>query len=119
MEQKKSLFVLTGFSHDLGFRVFEFNCVDETRARTRYTVRADMTLVRKCGIHIQELPLLCRRLLEASEVPAPSLTVSEAEMIACAERDALRNAAKARKPWRRPSEEQAVDESIDDKAKAH
>ena len=110
MDQNKSSFVLTGFSHDLGFRVFEFDCV-EARPRTHYTVRADLTLVRKYGIHIQELPLLCRKLLDASEAPGPSLTVSEADMIACAEKEAFRNQAKVRKPWRRPSGEEGIEES--------
>ena len=111
MEQNKSNFVLTGFSHDLGFRVFEFACLDEAQARTRYTVRADLTLVRKYGVHIQELPLLCRRLLESSQAPGSSLTLPEADVIACAEKETLRNQAKARKPWQRPSSEQGVDES--------
>jgi hypothetical protein len=110
MEHNKSNFVLTGFSHDLGFRVFEFACVDKERIRTRYTVRADLTLVRKYGVHIQELPLLCRRLLDASEAPGLSLTLPEADMIACAEKETSRNQAKARKPWQRPSSEQALDE---------
>lgn len=111
MEQNRSNFVLTGFSHDLGFRVFEFDCVDVARTRTHHTVRADLTLVRKYGVRIQELPLLCRKLLDVSEAPGPSLTLSEAEMIACAEKEALRNQAKARKPWQRPSDEQGIDES--------
>jgi hypothetical protein len=118
MEQNKSNFVLTGFSHDLGFRVFEFDCKDKTHPQTRYTVRADLTLVRKYGVHVQELPLLCRRLLDASEAAGPSLTLSEAEMIACAEKEALRNQARARKPWQRPSTEQGVDESEQTMGKA-
>jgi hypothetical protein len=109
MDQNRSNFVLTGFSHDLGFRVFEFDGVDEARTRTHYTVRADLTLVRRYGVRIQELLLLCRRLLDASEAPGRSLTLSEAEMIACAEK--IRNQAKARKPWQRPSDEQGIDES--------
>jgi hypothetical protein len=111
MEQNRSNFVLTGFSHDLGFRVFEFDGVDEARTRTHYTVRADLTLVRRYGVRIQELPLLCRRRLDASEAPGPSLTLSEAEMIACAEKEALRTQARARKPWLRPSGELGIDES--------
>jgi hypothetical protein len=118
-EKNKSHFVLTGFRHDLGFRVFEFECVDEARTRTRYIVRADLTLVRKYGVHIQELPLLCRRLLDASETPPRSLTLSEREMIACAEKETLRNQAKARKPWQRPSSEPGVDESRDTTDTAH
>lgn len=111
MEQNRSNFVLTGFSHDIGFRVFQFDGVDVARTRTHHEVRADLTLVRKYGLRIQELPLLCRRLLDASEAPGPSLTLSEAEMIACAEKEALRTQARARKPWLRPSSEQGIDES--------
>jgi hypothetical protein len=103
MQQNKLNFTLTGFSHDLGFRVFEFACVDDGREQTRYTVRADLTLVRKYGVQIQELPLLCRRLLEASEAPGRSLTLPEADMIACAERETLRNQAKLRKRPPAPS----------------
>lgn len=91
-------FVLTGFSHQLGFRVFEFDCVEQGRARTQFTVRAELTLARKYGVHIQELPLLCRRLLDASEASKPSLTLSEADMIACAAKETSRNQTKARKP---------------------
>lgn len=103
MEQKAT-FILAGFSHDVGFRVFEFDCVENGRTRTRYTVRADLTLARKYGIHIQDLPLLCRRLLDASEEGnGATLTLPEAEMIACAEKEAARNQAKARRPWLRPN----------------
>ena len=111
MENNKSNFVLNGFSHVLGFRVFEFACLDKARARTRYAVRADLTLVRKYGVHIQELPLLCRRLLDASEAPGPALTLSEADMIACAEKEKSRNQAKPRKPSQRSSSDPHIDES--------
>ena len=57
-------YVLTGFSSDMGFRVFAFDAVDDDRVRTEYLVRADLTLVRKYGIKLQELPLLCRGVLE-------------------------------------------------------
>lgn len=104
MEQHKSAFVLAGFSHDFGFRVFTFDCVERGRTRSRYTVRADLTLARKCGIHIQDLPLLCRRFLDKSEQGSPvALTLPEEEMIACAVKETSRHQAKARKPWQRPS----------------
>lgn len=112
MEQNRTTFVLAGFTHRLGFRVFQFDCVENGRARTRYTVQADLTLVRKYGIHMQELPLLCRKLLDGSEDRdrVPSLTLSEAEMIACAEKESARIQAKKRKPWQRPNGHRA-DES--------
>jgi hypothetical protein len=57
-------FTLIGFSQDTGFRVFAFEGAAAGRIRTEYTVRADLDLIRKYGIRVQELPLLCRRLLE-------------------------------------------------------
>ena len=111
MERGKSTFVFTGFRQDLGFRVFEFDCEGKAQTRTHHAVRADLTLVRKYGLHIQELPLLCRRLLDASEAPGTSLTLPEADMMACAEKETVRARAKARKPWQRQSGERDVTES--------
>jgi hypothetical protein len=57
-------FSLIGFHQDTGFRVFTFEGTAADHTRTAYTVRADLALTRKHGIRIQELPLLCRGLLE-------------------------------------------------------
>ena len=57
-------YTITGFSHDLGLRVFVFESVGEDRVRTEYKVKADLALIRRYGIRVQELPLLCRGLLE-------------------------------------------------------
>lgn len=57
-------FSLIGFSQDTGFRVFAFEGTAADRTRTAYTVRADLALTRKYGIRVQELPLLCRGILE-------------------------------------------------------
>ena len=93
-------FVLTGFTHDTGFRVFAFDRIGDDRVRTKCTVRADLSLVRRYGIQIQELPLLCRRLLDGREEGgelAP-LTFSEDEMRVCAnERAAVRAAAASKR----------------------
>ena len=94
---------LVGFTHDNGFRVFSFDRRGDDHVRTRCTVRADLVLARTYGIMVQELPLLCRGLLdrceEGSEIQ--SLTFAEGEMRACAdERAAIREqAASRRKPW--------------------
>jgi len=102
-------FVLTGFTHDLGFRVFAFERMGEDRSRTKCTVRADLALVRAYGIQIQELPLLCRGLLDRLEEGSEleSLIFTEEEMRVCAnERTAARiEAASKRKPPHRPSGE--------------
>ena len=57
-------YLLTGFTQNAGFRVFAFEGVGEDRVRTPYSVRADLALARKYGIQMQELPLLCRGILD-------------------------------------------------------
>jgi hypothetical protein len=57
-------YTLTGFTHDAGFRVFAFEGIGEGRVRLPYSVKVDMALARKYGIGVQELPLLCREVLE-------------------------------------------------------
>ena len=57
-------YILTGFTHSTGFRVFSFDGIAADRVRTTYSVRADLTLARKHGIRVQELPLLCHGILE-------------------------------------------------------
>ena len=104
-------FVLTTFTQEMGFRVFAFEGIDADRIRTTFTVRVDLSLIRRYGIRMQELPLLCRSLLDrrdaASEVHA--LTFTEAEMGSyskdCA--TAREAAAQKRKPPRRPPSENA------------
>lgn len=93
----KTQFLLTGFSQIEGFRVFEFECVREDRSRLAYTVRADLALLRRYDIQVQELPLLCRRLLEQAPTDATtrSLVFTEASMrehslAAAREREELR-----------------------------
>ena len=57
-------FVLAGFTPDTGFRIFKFEGIGDDRSRTEFTVRADLALSRKYGIQMQDLPLLCRGLLD-------------------------------------------------------
>ena len=95
-------FVLTGFTHELGFRVFAFDRIDAERQETACTVRADLALVRRYGIRVQELPLLCRSLLYKSKggTDTRSLIFTEEAMQACiSERSAARTVpVKKRKP---------------------
>jgi hypothetical protein len=105
----KMQFILTGFTQDLGCRVFAFEGVAVDRIRTAFTVRADMALIRRYGIQIQELPLLCRSLLERRDETSDTLafTFTEEEMRtwATARAAAKDEAAHRRKPPRRtPSE---------------
>jgi hypothetical protein len=57
-------FILTGFTQETALRVFEFDRVAPSTPRTRFTVSADLDLSRRYGIAVQELPLLCRGVLE-------------------------------------------------------
>jgi hypothetical protein len=103
----KMQFILMGFTQEMGFRVFSFERTGEDRIRTKCTVKADLALIRRYGIQIQELPLLCRSLLDRCEEGRDfqSLTFTEEEMRACAtERAAAREGALARKrkPPHRP-----------------
>src|SRR5580658_91337 len=67
---KRSLimqFILTGFTQDREFRVFAFEGIAADRVRTPFTVKADLALSRTYGIRLQELPLMCRGILEQRE----------------------------------------------------
>ncbi len=105
----KMQFVLTGFTQDLGCRVFAFEGIAVDRMRTPFTVRADLALIRRYGIQIQELPLLCRSVLErrdeASEAQAFTFTEEEMRTCATARAAAKDEAAHRRRPPRRPSPE--------------
>lgn len=57
-------FVFTGFEQKGNFRQYGFDCVAADRTRVAYIVLADLALLRKYQIAIQDAPLLCRRMLE-------------------------------------------------------
>ena len=97
-------FVLVGFSSDLGFRVFSFEGIAEDRTRTRFAVRTDLALIRNYGIRVQELPILCRGLLERRDESQRerTLTFTAEEMrlheVNChAERDAAQRKRASRR----------------------
>jgi len=96
-------YTLTGFTHDSGVRVFAFEGVGEDRLRTDYKVRADLVLTRKYGIRIQELPLLCRAILDRSDGTDPQrvFTYTEADMSLRAEVCAAQALASKRKAPRK------------------
>ena len=102
-------FMLTGFTQDLAFRVFAFERMGLDRVRTKVAVRADLAMVRRYGIPVQELPLLCRALLERNESGGEphNLTFTEEDMSLHAKGCAAARAAAAQKrkpPRRTPSE---------------
>ena len=74
-------------------RRFAFQRVATDHSRTEFTVSADMGLLVKHKIPLQELPLLCRALLEDQNDsgPAKAVTFTEVEMLGYVQR---RSAAK-------------------------
>jgi hypothetical protein len=102
-------FMLAGFTQEIGFRVFAFRRTGADRDTAEYTVRADLALSRRYGIPMQELPLLCRRLLErrGKDDASRVLIFTEAEMSTYANDCATARAAAAEKkrPHRRPPNE--------------
>jgi hypothetical protein len=98
-------FTLTGFRQDTGIRVFAFEGTADDRTRTAFTVRTDLALSRRYGIQLQELPLLCRGLLERRDSldVGRTVTFTEEEMqLHATGRAAEREAAQRRKAPRRP-----------------
>lgn len=57
-------FTLIGFSQEGSIRHFAFQGRNDDQDHRDFTVDADTNLIRRYGISLQELPLLCRRVLE-------------------------------------------------------
>ena len=99
-------FILRGFSQTGGIRIYAFEGIGDGR-RTDYTVEVDLTLIPGYGIRIQDLPLLCRELLQQRVVPDEigSVIFTEQDMRSHAERRAAeRDEAEHRKKLpRRPA----------------
>jgi hypothetical protein len=74
--------ILVGPTHARHLRIVAVEGVDPKRTRTEYRVQADLSLIRRYGIPIQELPLLCRGVLDqrAESVNGRTLTFTEADM---------------------------------------
>ena len=90
-------FVLTGFRQEINVRRYTFEAVGDDRSRKEVTVTADLGLARKYKIPLQELPLLCRRLLEG-HLEAETLIFTEGEMLVYAnERAAAASAAEQKR----------------------
>jgi hypothetical protein len=94
-------FVLVRFTQSGNIRHFIFEGVTAERARIAYTVDADLLRLREYKISVQELPLMCRRLLEAAPEADParafSLTDQHMRQHAAAATAALEQAASKRR----------------------
>src|SRR5258708_27680949 len=69
------IFAFTGFSQDGTYRVFSFELLPRHEGGGTFLVKADLALARKYRIPLQELPLLCRALLENRQGDAPDHTI--------------------------------------------
>jgi hypothetical protein len=100
-------FTMTGFSEDLGIRRYRFKSVLADRRSLEFAVDTDVAMARKYGIVLQELPLLCRRLLEKNieRLDSDPIVFSEELMREHASQCAAteRAAQERRKSHRRPT----------------
>lgn len=105
-EGAKPQFLLTGFTQAAGIRIYAFERRVDAR-RIDYTVEVDLALIPGYGIHIQDLPLLCRELLQQRVEPdeISALTFTEQDMRSLAERRATERekAEQRKKPARHPA----------------
>lgn len=93
-------FMLTGFHQLQGIRYYVYHGHHDDGSLSEFTVDADVRLLRKHGIALQELPLLCRRLLEKQnpETSPKAVTFTEELMKEQADqRAALKQAAQQKK----------------------
>ena len=98
-------FVLTGFEQKENFRQFSFERIGADRMRLSYIVLADLALLRKYQIALQDAPLLCRRLLDDVDEGsvARSFTFTEEDMRKYAtDRAAAKEAASLKAKRHRP-----------------
>lgn len=104
-EAAKTQFLLTGFTQAAAIRIYAF----EGRIGARhigYTVEVDLALIPGFGIRIQDLPLLCRELLQQRAQPDEISSVvfteqqmrSHAEKLAVARDEAEHRKKQARHP---------------------
>src|SRR3989442_839434 len=99
-------FLYMGFTHKTnGVRLYNFEGVVSEGIRKGVLVTADVSLLTKHRIQIQEAPMMCMRLLESSaetEPPLEFLVLTEADMLNHVRAKAADVAAKkrAKRPFR-------------------
>ncbi len=112
-------FIFDGFSERSGFRIFAFEGVAEDRSRSPFTVRTGLLLARQYGVPLQELPLLCRQVLERGHdgLGAPEFEYTEDDMCLYAIRAAARAVAsrKKKKPPLKPPQGEGISRGADER----
>ena len=95
----KPRFLLTGFTQAAGIRIYAFEGRVDAK-RIDYTVEVDLALIHGYGIQIQDLPLLCREILQQRVEPdeISAIVFTEQRMRSHAEKLAIaREEAQSRK----------------------
>lgn len=82
------LFTLAGFYQTSNIRHYHFDGVSDDRSKQQFVVSVDLDLIHKYKIPLQELPLLCRGVLERA-TKAASMMFTETDMVTYAEKRAL------------------------------
>lgn len=78
-------FILLGFDQSPSTREFRFEIIKADHCRAPVVVVADLSLAHEHNIKLQDLPLLCRELLQHSEADALSaglITLTKTHMVA-------------------------------------
>ena len=98
-------FIYTGFTHEtVGVRQYDFEGVVSPGVRKGFLVTADVALLTKHHIQIQDAPMMCMRLLEGSAEAEPQLdllVLTEANMLTHALARATEKEEAAKKKSRR------------------
>lgn len=91
-------FVMLGFTSDGAIRKFRFQAVAAEQARIEVAVQADLALLLRFQIRVQELPLLCWHVIQTSGAAegVRSLTITESDPARSCVRARLRAAETAR-----------------------
>jgi hypothetical protein len=102
-EEGKPQFLLTGFTQTAGTRIYAFERKGDAQ-KLGYTVEVNLALIPGYGIRIQDLPLLCRDVLQQREQPDDlcASTLTEQKMRSHAEELAAARATAAEHRKRQP-----------------
>lgn len=103
MSETAVRYLVTGFTQNTGVRVYAFDGIAPGWVKTAYSVQADLGLARKYGIQMQELPLLCRSILErrGKDDDQCSFTFTEDDMTVHAQVMRAEAEASKKKPSRK------------------
>jgi hypothetical protein len=99
-------FIFAGFTQTAGIRIYAYESIGD-QGRTGHTVEVDLALIPGYGIRIQELPLLCREILQQRALPddIAACVFTEQQMRSHSEKlaTAREEAAQKRKPPKLPA----------------